>query len=174
MSKQKRMIKTILLVILLAVLLFVVYVAVQCYPVLRYAYEVLWENSAEFDAYETEFCLIKDYALTLSTDAERVLLYNRKNITFTDCKTLEKLMPPDDIKTAVETIDHNAFPCKYATFDTIRIYDGCVCFVIESGQYALIYSPDKKPTGIAQKEDSGFIAKKIRDGWYHVVHDPNS
>lgn len=173
MLKTKKIIKTILSAVFTIILLFAVYAAARYLPLLYYANSVLWENSAEFDTYETEFVLIKDYALTKRSDTERVLIYNRQDITLIDCGTLERLTPPDDVKTALDTIAKNAFPCKYATFDTVRIYDDCVSFVIENGQYGLVYSPTKKTAGIAEGKDSGFIVKKIRGGWYHVVHDPN-
>lgn len=82
---------------------------------------------------------------------------------------------PDDVRPSLETICDQGFPDKDSTLDVIRIQGSRVSFNIENGRYALVYSPDEKPTWINFPDEQGDIkVKKINDDWYHVVRDPNS
>ena len=74
---------------------------------------------------------------------------------------------PTEVQAALDTIEENAFS-SHAYLNTIRIRGNRVDFCTQVG-YALVYSPDEKPTWMHIANDPTNIrVKKIGDGWYHV------
>lgn len=83
---------------------------------------------------------------------------------------MEYLTLPDDVALSLDRISKKGFPNKDSNLDVIRIHEGRISFCIVNGNYALVYSPDKKPSWLhAPNENIGVEVKKIQDGWYHVV-----
>ena len=142
-----------------------------------FSYTNRWKYNAEFDNYEAEFVLVKDYVysnfngsddwVSVSYNIEdgvmQLYSYNQGYIEI-----------PDSIQTALKSIRKNAFVDKDANFDIIRIEENRVAFCIENGHYALIWSPNGKPIGLNSSDDGAKThVKRINSEWYHVVHNPD-
>ena len=143
--------------------------------VASFAYICTWKYNANFEEYSEEFILVKDYVInqyscaddtyivaSFNKDSEEYYLYDpEKNIELSSSKEVVK---------AIETIETKAFSDKDANFDIIRIQGERISFCISNGKYALVYSPNEKPTWVNDpNEKEGVYVKEIADGWYHVV-----
>ena len=155
----------VLLTIIIAVC--VINVAKLCY----FHYTDIWKYCADFETYEEEFVLVRDYVkaymngksgiLSLSfQESHKYDLYDSDANAYLDC--------PENVRDALEVISKRAFYYKDAQFETIYCDADQVAFAIISGPYRLVYSPEKEPT-IPQYYDSQSVyCKKIKDGWFHI------
>lgn len=128
---------------------------------------------ADFESYKEEFVLIKDYIAEGFRDVEdRKLYYKRSDdgsYTLFSYSCEEKWVVPDEVASALDTVDNQAFAYKDSRFDCIRIYGERISFTIENGQYTLTYSPEGRPKFVNfPDEDVFFYTKRLGDGWYHV------
>lgn len=149
----------------------------QALMFLQFNYTHTWKCCADYEHYAQQFTLVKDYVLEefldggdrrLSvryTENKEYDIYNPENNEYVDCS--------NEVKEALQIICKQGFPNKDALFNEIRIQKGRVSFGIENGQYALVYSPDDKPTWVNIPDDADVLIKEIGDGWYHVVENPN-
>lgn len=132
-----------------------------------------WELKADFEDYKYEFELVKDYISETVTDESGSLyvcggleshpyeLYNSKNKQFLNC--------PDEIKSAIKILCTEGFPHKDSHFEYIEYDENRIAFCV-NGPYALVYSPQNKPTYLASPgEDRKIVVKSLGDGWYHVA-----
>lgn len=134
-----------------------------------------WIYAAEYDEYADEFNLIKDYVLEeYPNETDKWLSVtsgSEPNRLFDPDSDLDS---PDEINEALTLVCRNAFPHKDSYLEVIRIHGNRVSFCIPNGQYALVYSPDEKPSWVnSPTETNGVFVKKIGDGWYHVSMNPN-
>ena len=134
-----------------------------------------WKLSADYEKYEDDFNVVKNYvATTYSGKWGKVLSVSNHNgeITLYDQDVGEYLDLPDDVASSLDTIRNNGFPDKDSVLTTIRIYEERIYFCISNLRYALVYSPDEKPTWVNSPDENADIkTKKIEDGWYHIKRD---
>lgn len=176
---NKSIIKRILW-IFLAVLLLVVFILAINYTIFAYVirlgeYRSAWSFSAKYEQYADEFNLVKDYIADKYPDEDDKwvsLSYNaEKGTRIFDPDIMDYLTLPDDVASALDTIYKNGFPRQNFGLDVIRIHKEIISFRGEQGRYALVFSPDKKPTWIHPPHKRSRVeVKKIEDGWYHVVN----
>ena len=142
-------------------------------------YMSTWKYNANFNDYEREFVLIKDYIednaeqdkvrfyYTSALEDHPYQLYNSTTKEYMDCS--------EEVYDALKTISKEAFEDKDSHFSEITYDNGRIIFSGEGIAYGLIYSPDGKPTYLnSVDEDFDVKVKKIQKDWYHVVRDPNS
>ncbi len=167
MTTQKR---NTLICVIFAIILIVYCVWSVCY----FFYVDTWKYEASYEEYEAEFNLVKNYIaeeFPNETDKYVATSYNKDHgYRIYDPDNKKYLEAPEEVILALETIDREAFPHKDSKLDVIRIYEDRISFCIENGYYALVYSPNEKPTWLKfyNKEEKAKV-KKIKDGWYHVT-----
>lgn len=146
-------------------------------PFAIFSYANRWRYNAEFEECKAEFLLVKDYVydnlkgredwVFVSYDRDQAMerIYSPSQHAY--------LPLPEDVQAALNVIgSKEAFPCKDANLDVIRIEEGRVSFCIENGHYALVWSPQGKPAGVGSSDDGEKThVKKIAKEWYHVVRD---
>ena len=142
-----------------------------------FRYTHLWKLSADFETYADDFTVLKNYIQAeFPNKIDKCLLVSTSDgqgIRLFDLDNDEYLQVPDDVLSSLEVIDKEGFPDLDANFDIIRIHKGRISFGIESGHYALVYSPDQKPSWLNSPDENIKVkVKTIGDGWYHVAHDP--
>lgn len=133
-----------------------------------------WAWAVEYKDYASEFNTVKDYVMeNYASEEEKWVsvsfpLNSPKDfITLYDPDTKEYAELPEDVKAALETIADEAFSSD-AHLHTIRICSDRIDFCTQV-PYALVYSPDEKPTWMYNYNNPTDIrVKKIGDGWYHV------
>ena len=143
-----------------------------------YTHNVMnWKIAADFENYSAEFNLVKDYIKSIfPNEADKyvtVVANKGDKILLYDPDTSEYLSVPDDVEAALRLLRDKAFCDKDANFDIIRIHNERILFCIEKGYYAVVYSPDEKPTWLRynhrnDKDDNPVIVKSLGNGWYHV------
>lgn len=169
--KRKRMLW--LFAAIFAVLL-MVFAAIFTAKLMIVHYNHFWKYSADYKNFADDFNLVKNYVTAEFPDESDKWLSvsNRgsEGITLFDPELESYLVLPDDVAASLASIRSGAFPDKDSNFDTIRINEGRISFCISSGEYALVYSPDKKPMWVnSSSEDTKVKVKAIQDGWYHVT-----
>ncbi len=146
-------------------------------PLAIFSYNHFWKYSADYENYAYDFNLVKNYvAEKYSGESDKRLDVSRDFysgvIRLYDPETESYLALPGDVAASLTSIDKNAFPDKDSNLYSIRIQDNRISFCIFNGEYALVYSPNQKPSWVnSPNENSKAKAKKIQDGWYHVVKD---
>lgn len=162
------------------IILITIFIVVACMRIgqlLMFRYSSLWQFSANYEEYADDFNMVKDYIeATFQNESGKWLSVSNSDgqgIRIFDPDANEYLQVPSDILSSLETIRKYGFPNKDATFDTIRIHDDRISFCIENGHYALVFSPNVKPSWVnLPNEDVTVKVRSIRDGWYHVTIDP--
>lgn len=157
----------------------VIIVSVLCARIvlwLMFGYSHLWKLTADFETYAEDFILVKDYIageFSGETDKTVFVSYSEgQGIGLLDRDTYEYLELPSDVRASLKAIDKDGFPHKDANFDAIKIHEGRISFCV-SGTYALVYSPNQKPSWLnSPDEDCKIKVKSIGDGWYHIVENP--
>lgn len=137
----------------------------------------LWASAADYESYADDFNNVKDYIASTypqTTDINLSISVKKgENVKVYDIDAKKYVEVPESIAESLINIDRYAFTDKEAYFYMIRIQKNRISFCISSGQYALVYSPDKKPTWVnVPEEDVDVKVKKIEKGWYHVVKNP--
>ena len=161
---------------IVVVSILVVKLAIHVYKFISYVHVETWKYCAEYEQYEDDFNLVKDYIATeFPHELDKWLSVSNnggKGITLYNPDIREYLVLPDDVASSLDTICRNGFPNKDSNLDVIKIHEGRISFCISNGEYALVYSPEEKPTWVNSPfENTGVKVKKIQDGWYHVVKD---
>ncbi len=134
-----------------------------------------WMFAAEYKDYASEFNTVKDYVLkNYPSDEGRSLsvtsTLNEHGRTLYEYETKEYAELPEKVKSALDTIAEKAF-LQNASVEDIWVYGNRVDFCTIKG-YRLVYSPDGKPTWLHTPDDGEeFRVKRIKDGWYHVMHE---
>lgn len=139
-------------------------------------YNHFWKYSADYESFSNEFNLVKDYICQEYPDATDKWLAVSNNgsdgISLFDPDDKMYLVLPEEILLSLESIRNGAFPDKDSNFDKIRIQNERISFCIEAGEYALVYSPDDKPTWVnSPRENVDVKVKTIGNGWFHVTKD---
>lgn len=135
-------------------------------------YTHTWALNADFDQYSEHFIAVKDYiASEFPNETRKLLSVSIKNqsAALYDMDADEYLCLPDDIALSLDMICRYGFPHKDSDLEIIEIEGSRITFLIFKGSYALVYSPDERPTrnnSIGRGES--FHVKDIGDGWYHV------
>lgn len=139
----------------------------------------MWKYNADFESYKSDFTKVKDYVSeTYSSDSKDrekwFFVSNTKDgQTLYDPDNEDYIDIPNDVRASLEAISANGFPDKDSHLYIISIYNDRVSFSIAAGVYALVYSPNEKPTWLSSPdEDKDIKVKKIGNGWYHFVVDP--
>ena len=139
---------------------------------LQFSYVHRWAYCADYDHYADDFNCVKDYVQTQYPDEydKYLSISYYGGIRLYDPDADAYLELPADIHAALEAIGRNGFPYKDANWDVIRIHGDRITFGIVNGQYALVYSPNSKPTWVNSPEETQRArVKTIGDGWYHVA-----
>lgn len=160
--------KRVIFVLLTIIVAVCVMMAVKlCY----FRYTDIWKYCADFESYEEEFVLVRDYVKTYMNGKSGMLslsfqeshkydLYDSDAKAYLDC--------PQSIRNALEVISKQAFYYKDAQFETIYCDTDQVSFSIISGPYRLVYRPEGEPTIPTYYDSQIVFRKKIKAGWYHV------
>ena len=157
--------------------LIIVLIIALCIPIsawFYFHYTNTWKLSANYADYAEDFNNVKNYiAEEFPNEIGKCLYVSRTNgqgIQIFDFDTKEYLQVPGDILSSLDTIGRKGFYHKDATFDVIRIQEEQISFEVECRQYALVYSPNQKPSCISTpNEKYKTKVKSIGNGWYHVV-----
>ena len=163
---KKRILSVLIVVILTSI-------SILIGKLMMFSYNNIWKFCADYKEYADEFNLVKDYIETefpdetdkwLSIDSYggELKVYNPD--------TKEYLQLPDDVKSALYVVDRNGFPNKDSDLELIKIHEGRISFGISNRRYALVFSPDRKPTWLNSPDEEHKVrVKSIGDGWYHVT-----
>ena len=159
-------------IIWISVILIVV-ICIQLGILLKVNNNHIWKHSANFKEYADDFTMVKDYVEEQFGDEDykrlSVSINEKKEIRLYDAGTNEYLQLPTDILSSLELIRKHGFPDKDSNFDTLKIQGDRISFCIENGQYALVFSPNGRPSWVnTPTEDSAVRVRSIGDGWYHV------
>ncbi len=143
-------------------------------PILYFDYVNTWKLNANYEEYADEFNLVKDYiAEEFPNESDKwvsVSYSSTYGLRIYDPDADEYLQVRDDALVALRVISKEAFPDKDSDLDVIRIHGDRISFCTESGHYALVYSPNKKPTWLNSPDKKDKVkVKKIGEGWYHVT-----
>lgn len=143
-------------------------------PFMLLHYNYTWQYSADYASYANDFNHVAAYIQSQYPDeTDKYLrisysadyshrLYDPDNDTY--------LQLPSDVIVSLNSICTNGFPNPNGHPDVIRIHSGRISFCIPNGQYALVFSPDSKPSWVnLPDEDCDIKVKSIGDGWYHVA-----
>lgn len=154
--------------------LIIVVVAVFAIKLMIVDYNHFWKYSADYENFANDFDLVKNYIIAMFPDESDKWLSVSKDrngeIALFDPETESCVILPNDVVSSLTSIHNNAFPDKDSIFDTIRIHENRISFCISNGEYALVYSPDQKPSWVnSPSENSRVKVKSIQDGWYHVA-----
>lgn len=137
-----------------------------------FTYTSIWKSCADFETYENEFIIIRNYVENYTEECSSILSVSFSEEHRYDLYDLDKkayLDTPKEIREAIQTISLYAFCHKDSQFEWISCSKDEIAFQISSGPYKLSYSPDKKPTMKTNTSSDIVLRKKIKDGWYHVT-----
>ena len=137
-------------------------------------YNHFWKYSADYENFANDFDLVKNYITEAFPDKSDKWLSvsndGNGEVRLFDPETKSYLILPSDVVSSLTSIRNNAFPDKDSVFSTIRIHENRISFCISNGKYALVYSPDQKPSWVnSPSENSKVKVKSIQGGWYHVT-----
>ena len=171
-NRIKPIMITVSIVLIFALLIaFTVRCVVPTCCVIWYVYVDAWRYSAEFDEYKAEFILVKDYLSEEYPNTERMRL--KVDIQYDGVHSNEILIFPDEIVDTLILLHNEAFPYKTADFTSIVIDSERIAFEVNNGRYALVYSPNEKPSYIVDSDETTDVwVKRIGHGWYHVTENP--
>lgn len=163
---------TVAIVLIFALLIaFTVRYIVPKILVFSYVYVDAWRYSAEFDEYKAEFILVKDYLSEEYPNTKKIRL--KVDIQYDGVHNNEILNFPDTIIDTLILLHNKAFPYKTAEFTSIVIDGNRMAFEANHGRYALVYSPNEKPSYIVDSDEATDVwVKRIGHGWYHVTKNP--
>ena len=137
-------------------------------------YNHVWKYSADYQNFANDFNVVKNFVAAEFPNESDIWLSISNNgdgdIKIYDPEAKNYIILPSNVASSLASIYYNAFPDKDSNFDTIRIHGNRISFCISSGEYALVYSPDTKPSWVnSPGENSKVKIKSIQDGWYHVT-----
>lgn len=152
----------------------VVFVAIFGGKLIIVNYNHSWKYSADYKNFADDFDLVKNYiTTTFPTESDKWLSVTNDEdgeATLFNPETESYLVLPGDVVSSLTSIRKSAFTDKDSNFDTIRIHENRISFCISNGEYALVYSPDQKPSWVnSPNENTRVKIKAIQDGWYHVT-----
>ena len=157
-------------------ILIMIFVGIQVVKLILLRYNLLWQFSADYKNYADDFNAVKNYIAAEFPDVTDKDLYisdsSDKRVGLFDPETNSHLILPDDVAASLNSIYENAFPSKDSVLDSINIHGKRISFCIFIGEYALVYSPDSKPTWVNRPSDVSECKVKVRslgNGWYHVT-----
>lgn len=134
-------------------------------------YTDIWKYCADFETYENEFILVRDYVKNYTEGRSTILSVSFSEEHKYDLYDSDKkayLDAPKEIRDALQSISQYAFYYKDSQFEWISCSEDKIAFQISSGPYKLSYCPDQKPTMKTNTPSGMVLRKKIKDGWYHV------
>ncbi len=153
------------------------FIALQIFSWLYFSYVETWKFNADFETFESDFCVVREYVeknfaseggkwfFVSRTDTDGQTLYDPDANAYVDI--------PDNVSSSLEAICDHGFPDKDSGLYIIQIQGNRVSFHIENARYALVYSPNEKPTWLNSPDEQEEIrVKKINDDWYHVILAP--
>lgn len=167
-------------VIWISVILLILAVVFVCIPqvfILLFHNTSMWAYSADYNNYADDFRTVKNYIQTeYPEETDKWLDVSHSGDhghRLYDPDVDGYLEIPSDVLSSLDVICDHGFPYKDAVFDVIRIHGDRISFCIENGQYALVFSPNEKPSWVnSPNENSEVKVKSIGDGWYHVTKRP--
>ncbi|MDO4317916.1 MAG: hypothetical protein Q4C48_06855 [Lachnospiraceae bacterium] len=128
-------------------------------------YTSKWKYAVDFKENEDEFNCVKDYVLQYYEGAiEEYISIEHKD---GKCNLQYSFNTPEAVSEALECVVEAFDPD--ASLELIRFGENRLTFDTMCG-YALVWSPDEKPTWLfSPDEDREISVKKAGDGWYHIV-----
>lgn len=164
--KRHKILWTILLCLLCAVLVVTLIYHIHCYlSVYKYMIE-------DFGDYKGDFAVLADFCTAYAAqkqpnNGETFWFYCQRNsLSYNG----QPIALTDEVLNCLERVD-GAFPHKDAQLDGIRCTGDAVYFVTHSGQYAVAYSPNGKPTSVSGLSAEDVFTISASDGWYHVARN---
>ncbi len=155
------------------IMVFAIIVCINTVTVFAFfTYTSIWKYCADFETYETEFILVRDYVKNYTEGRSTILSVSFSEEHKYDLYDSDKkayLDAPKEIRDALQTISQYAFYYKDSQFEWISCSEDEIAFQISSGPYKLSYCPDQKPTMRKNTSSDMVLRKKIKDGWYHVT-----
>ena len=164
--KRHKILCSILLCLLCAVLLAALIYHIHCYlSVYKYMIE-------DFSDYKGDFAVLADFCSAYAAqnppnEGESFWFYCQGDSLRYNS---QPIVLPDEVLDCLERVD-GAFPHKDAQLDGIRCTGDAVYFVTHSGQYAVVYSPNGKPTSVSGLSAQDVFSVKASGGWYHVARN---
>ena len=155
-------------------MLLIVFIAIFGIKFMIVNYNHFWKYSADYKNFDDDFETVKNYvASAFPNESDKWLSVSnneKKEVRLFDPESERYLKLPSDVVSSLSSIRNNAFPDKDSNFTTIRIHENRISFCISNGEYALVYSPNQKPSWVnSPSENSKVKVKSIQDGWYHVT-----
>ena len=168
--------KTLLVLCGCIFLIFMIPILVKGVALFLFSSASKWKSAAEYEKYEEQFGVVKDYIFELcggSCQRHFYIEYWQEQDRILYDLDLEKYFEvPENIYDALMVLTENAFPDSEARLSQIYVQENRIVFDSKAG-YALVWSPDEKPTWLySPDEERDISVKKAGDGWYHVVIDP--
>lgn len=75
----------------------------------------------------------------------------------------------EQLQQAIQRIQQEGFVCKDGALDIIRFKENRIQFDIPNGVYALVYSPDGRPTYLHKSDETyPILVRRIEGPWYHI------
>ena len=133
-----------------------------------------WKYNADFEAYEDEFVLLREYVSRLPHDFDYLRVSRVKNgdeilYDLYHPEKKEKLNCPEHVKQALSSVCQGAYSAPSGLDVIYREADGTITFWGEGDPYALVYSPGGNPKSHYSKEmQRKARLRGIGWGWYHV------
>ncbi len=83
--------------------------------------------------------------------------------------TKEYLDAPKNVRNSIKILCYNVFNGD-SHLEVIKYENSTVIFRNQHGNYAVVYSPNQKPSGVlGNNSDRHEYCKKINKDWYHVT-----
>jgi hypothetical protein len=141
-------------------------------------------SNEDFNAHYDDFLTVAQVAKKYVNEAERtdnrsiLLGYDQKSQNYyldyiIIGSNSERIELSEQEQKSLNSITQ-AFKCKDAQLENLRIFANRISFETDNGQYTLVYSmDDSKPTFLnLPGKDPEFYVRKIRENWYNVVKNP--
>lgn len=164
--KRHKILCSILLCLLCALLVVTLIYHIHCYlSVYKYMIEDFSNYKGDFAAL-ADFC--RNYAAQNPPPADGASWFycERDSLSYNG----QPIELPDETLNCLRRVA-GAFPHKDAQLDVIRCTGDAVYFVTHNGQYAVVYSPNGKPTSVSGLPADDVFIVKASDGWYHVARN---
>ena len=143
-------------------------------PFILLKYNYTWQYEANYTSYADNFNAVAKYIQSQypdETDKYLVISYSADyGRRLYDPDTSTDIQLPSNVQSSLNTICYDAFPNPNGHPDVIRVHGNRISFCIPNGQYALVFSPDGKPTWVNSPEENCNVkVKSIGGDWYHVT-----
>lgn len=131
-----------------------------------------WDCNIDYQQHAEELRIVQEYISGLHPgEAEYYLSVCKVDgvVCLYDSLTGEYLTPQDSVTDSLVAVDK---AIESSSEHTIRVNGSQITFTC-CGAYALVYSPDHKPTDIPLRDCDRVALRRAGDGWYHAAATDN-